>query len=854
VSTDRFTLDVLREGFAAITDEMFVSLQRTAQSPVLYEVLDFGVGIADARGELVSQGNGIAGFLGPLGDVIKATTARVHGLRAGDVIIANDPYSGGGTHLSDVALVRPIFWEQDLIGFAAAKGHWTEVGGKDPGSWTADSTDIYAEGLQLPFVHAYREGVAVPEVRAILAANSRLPEMTLGDLSAQAACLEVAERRLHELCAKFGAGTVVQAMGVILDRSERLARLALTKIPHGTFTASDFTDEDGLGNGPFPVQVQVHISVTGVTCDFTGSHRQVPGPINCTWSGLVSGVRTVFKAITDPAAPATDGWFRPLKIICPAGTIFNARRPAPVAAYFESTEMASDLVWHALAAAFPERLTAGTFVSVCSTSLALTHPDTGEQTLLVEPQPGGWGANAVKDGEHGLVSVGDGETYVIPVEVAEQRYGIRVERFGFDIVEGAGAGRRRGGRGLVREYRILCDEALLTVAWGRHRFPPWGTAGGRDGSCNYVEVLSADGRSAQRFGKASRLPLRRGDLVRLVTGSGGGYGDPRERETELILDDLRNEIITRREAAETYGIRAISRLPIHASSANCRSAALTVSVVSAPRRRCARRASSRSVASATGRNACARWVRNTSAARPSWGSGRRSTRPSRSSRRTIVVIVCLLSRARLAISPIRRPSSSYSGTRIDPYEGRTSGKPAAAKRSASSSFQRWLALASKKPRLSRVNGDGPRMAPVLAVSATGRPAPGGRPLIPPLSLSGHREQLTRGAAKWRRMLSNSRSSDWYCDSNSSSGIPGALNIVKEYALLSSPSAITRVGNRASWSSAGPAYMSMTPLAASASIEKQNSPRPLTTFALPCSYLSSWANSVAQCGRFSIFER
>src|SRR5262249_60231628 len=147
-----------------------------------------------------------------------------------------------------------------------------------------------------------------------------------GPRSAQPACLELAERRLHELCAKFGGGSVVEAMGVILDRSERRARLALTKIPHGTFTASDFTDEDGLGNGPFPVQVQVHISVTGVTCDFTGSHRQVPGPINCTWSGLVSGGRTVFQAITHPAPPATPGWFPPLKILCPAGTTFHARR------------------------------------------------------------------------------------------------------------------------------------------------------------------------------------------------------------------------------------------------------------------------------------------------------------------------------------------------------------------------------------------------------------------------------------------------------------------------------------------------------------------------------------------------
>ncbi len=517
---DRFTLDVLREGFAAITDEMFVSLQRTSQSPIIYEVLDFGVGIADARGELVSQGNGIAGFLGPLGDVITETIARVPDLRPGDVIAANDPYAGGGTHLSDVALVRPVFAGGRLIGFAAAKGHWTEVGGKDPGSWTADSTDVYAEGLQLPFVFAYREGKPVADLAAILAANSRL---------------------------------VATAMQVTLDRSERLARLALGRIPHGVFEAADRTDEDGLGNGPFPVRVRVEISADRVVCDFTGSHPQVPGPINCTWSGLVSGVRTVFKAITDPAEPATDGWFRPLTIICPPGTIFNARRPAPVAAYFEATEMATDLVWRAVAPAFPQ-LTAGSFVSVCSTSLALTHPDTGQPTLLVEPQPGGWGASASQDGEHGLVSVGDGETYVIPVEIAEQRYGIRVERFGLDVVAGAGAGRRRGGRGLVREYRILSDEALLTVAWGRHLFPPWGAAGGRDGSPNYVQVVRAGGHAEPPIGKASRLLLSRGDLVRLVTGTGGGYGDPREREPALVRADLRDGLITAADAAEVYGV------------------------------------------------------------------------------------------------------------------------------------------------------------------------------------------------------------------------------------------------------------------------------------------------------------
>lgn len=551
-TTDRFTTDVLREGFLAIADEMFASLRRTSQSPIIYEVLDFGVGISDPAGELVSQGNGVAGFLGPLGDAITQTLRQVPDLQPGDVIIGNDPYAGGGTHLSDVALVRPVFADGELIAFAAAKGHWTEVGGKDPGSWTADSTDVYQEGLQLPFVRAFRDGAPDPGLLAILAANSRLPAMVTGDLLAQAACLEVAERRLAELCARYGPGVVRAAMAEVLDRSERLAREALRRVPHGVYQASGWTDGDGLGNGPFPVQVRVEVAQSGVTCDFTGSSGQVPGPINCTWSGLVSGVRTVFKAITDPAEPATDGWFRPLRIICPPGTIFTAQRPAPVAAYFESSEMATDLVWQALAPAFPGRLTAGSFLSVCSTSLALTHPDTGEPTLLVEPQPGGWGAAAGQDGEHALVSVGDGETYVIPAEVAEQRYGVRVERFALDITDGAGAGQYRGGRGVAREYRILCDEALLTVAWGRHDFPPWGSGGGRDGSANYVEVVPADGSAPRRLGKAARLPLRRGDLVRLVTGTGGGWGDPALRDPALVRADLAEGLITPRDASETY--------------------------------------------------------------------------------------------------------------------------------------------------------------------------------------------------------------------------------------------------------------------------------------------------------------
>ncbi len=553
MDADRFTLDILREAFLAVADEMFVSLQRTSQSPVVYEVLDFAVGLTDPSGELVSQGNGVAGFLGPLGDAVTAVRETLPQLQPGDVVLTNDPYAGGGTHLSDVAMVRPIFVGDELVAYAAAKAHWTDIGGKNPGSWSSDATEVHQEGLVLPFMRGWRAGRLDPDIVRLVAANSRLPDQAVGDLLAQGACLDVADRRVRDLCSRYGTVTVRSAMREVLERSERLARAALADLPRGVFEAEDLADGDGLGNGPFPVRVRVAIDANGVHCDFTGSHPQVPGPINCTWTGLVSGVRTVFKALTDPREPATDGWFRPLRITCPPGTLFTATRPAPVGAYFESTEIASDLVWRALAEACPERLPAGHFLSVCSTSLTARHPATRQPALLVEPHAGGWGGGEDTDGESGLVSVGDGETYVIPVEVAEQRYGLRVERFAIHQPDTpAGAGRHRGGRGLVREYRILGDDALLTVAMGRHDAVPWGRSGGRDGSPNYVEVVSADGTTSGRFGKVTAKTLQPGDLVRIVTGTGGGWGAPSERPDDLLAEDICDGYVTEADIAAFY--------------------------------------------------------------------------------------------------------------------------------------------------------------------------------------------------------------------------------------------------------------------------------------------------------------
>jgi N-methylhydantoinase B len=550
---DPFTVEIVKDSLVAIGDEMFVALQRTSKSTIIYEVLDFASGLIDATGQLITQGNGVTGFLGTLTFAVRSTLEKfADNLSPGDVIITNDPYSGGGTHLSDVSLVVPIYCDGELVAFAASKAHWTEVGGKDPGSWTTDATEVFQEGLQFPCVKLYEAGRPVQSLIDLIEANVRLPDMTLGDMHAQAASLRLGERRFQELCDKYGLDVVLGSIDALMDYGERMTLLELEKIPPGVYEAEDMIDDDGIGNGPFPVRVKITISPTELVCDFTGTHPQVPGPVNCTETGLHSGVRTMLKAVTGPQIPVNEGCFRPLKIVCPPGTIFSAQRPAPVSTYWETMNYVTDLIWKALAPVVPDRLTAGHFLSVCGVVVAGLHPETGDLFLLVEPQAGGWGAGLDKDGESGLMCVGDGETYLIPIEVAETRYGIVVDQFALDPTE-AGAGRHRGGRGCIRDYRAAVDGLTITATFGRHKFVPWGADGGHDGSRNAVHILYEDGREVV-VGKTARTLLKKGEVARLVTGTGGGWGDPRERSVEDVVEDVIDGYVTLEQAERDYGV------------------------------------------------------------------------------------------------------------------------------------------------------------------------------------------------------------------------------------------------------------------------------------------------------------
>lgn len=553
---DPFTIEIIKDGLNVIGDEMFVSLQRTSKSPIIYEVLDYCCGITDEQGQLLAQGNGVAGFLGTLTFAVHSVLEKfgAEHLRPGDIFITNDPYTGGGTHLSDVSLVMPIFYEGQLVAFSANKAHWTEVGGKDPGSWTTDSTDVFQEGLQFPCVRLFAEGVPNDSLMDMIGANVRTPDMSLGDMWAQVASCRLAGIRFQDLCDKHGLLAVKDAIDILLDYGETMVAQELAKLPAGVFEADDWIDDDGLTSDPHHCQVRVTVTADKFTADFTGSAAQTPGPINCTWTGLVSAVRLIFKALTDPHIPANEGTFRALEVICPPGTVFTAERPAPVSTYWETMIFAADLVWKALAPAVPDRLSAGHFLSVCGDVTFTIHPDTGKPAILVEPNAGGWGASIDQDGEGGLVCVGDGETYIMPLEVTEAIYGIQVDRYAFNTAPG-GEGKYQGGRGLIRDYQILSDRGgFITATFGRHKFMPWGVDGGHDGSMNAVQIRFADGREPVTVGKTARYPLQKGDVARLITGCGGGWGDPAERDKDAVRADLRAGVISLETARDIYSL------------------------------------------------------------------------------------------------------------------------------------------------------------------------------------------------------------------------------------------------------------------------------------------------------------
>jgi len=525
-------------------------MRKTAMSAIIYEVLDLGTGITDANGEIAASGAGIPAFIGVLDKAVKAILRkhRPESIAAGDVFVVNDPYDGGVTHLNDIVLAMPVVVDGGLVAWTATIAHFNDVGGMVPGSLSTDAYEIFQEGVRLPAVKIIEASKPNAAVIAIIKANSRLPAFLEGDLWSSIAAVRIGERRLLELIQKYGKTTFQSAIQHFMDYGEQVSLKALQALPKGRFELAEEQDDRSV------YKVAIEIANDALTIDLTDNPDQVRGPSNASRDGVVVCAQMAFKALCAPEAPANGGSFRPLRVLTRPGSVFDAREPAAIGFYFEVEVRVFDLMLRCLAPHIPNLLPAGGFASICGTVIGGPHPDTGRHYTIVEPQLGGWGAMRGRDGNSAIFSGFHGETFNCPAEVAEARYGLAVERMMLNPEQG-GEGRWRGGKGVEVVYRVRADGNFMTVGYTRSRIPPWGLEGGADGTPNYVEVIRASGKR-ERYSLASGVIVNRNDAIRIVTGNGGGYGDPKERNEALVRDDIRSGYITADRANDVY-----ARLP-----------------------------------------------------------------------------------------------------------------------------------------------------------------------------------------------------------------------------------------------------------------------------------------------------
>jgi N-methylhydantoinase B len=546
-SYDPITTEIIQSSLQAAADEMFAALRHTAMSAIIYEVLDMGTGITDKDGELAGSGAGIPAFVGVLDKTVKRVIQKFDkpgDIEQGDIFITNDPYNGGVTHLNDAILVMPVFSDDEIVAWTANIAHWNDVGGMVPGSMSTNATEIFQEGLILAAIKLFSRGKPIRSVFDILTANCRMPDFLTGDLWAGVASVRVGERRILEIVNKYGKDVFLHAVEEYLDYGERVSLAALKRLPNGTYTLIEEQD-----NGP-ALPVEVNVTDTEFIIDLSGAPDQDKGPFNMSRDETITACQMAFKGITQPDRMANGGTFRPLKVITRYGSIFDPAYPAAQGIYYELTIRLHDLIVRCIAENMPDRLPAGSFASVAGTLFGGIHPDTGRAYAVIEPELGGWGGTPRADGNSGQFCALHGETYNCPAEVAEARYGVTVDYLSFHDEDG-GAGLHRGGKGVRIDYRIKSDNAWLTVAYTRSLVPPWPLRGGCPGSPNHIVVARANG-DQERYSVVSGLTLNTDDVIRVMTGTGAGWGDPLDRPLELIKEDLKNGYITQEQAVKYY--------------------------------------------------------------------------------------------------------------------------------------------------------------------------------------------------------------------------------------------------------------------------------------------------------------
>ncbi|MBM3487121.1 MAG: hydantoinase B/oxoprolinase family protein [Alphaproteobacteria bacterium] len=550
---DPVTTEIVRNGVIAVTEEMKTNLMRTAYNMIIYEALDFTVGLFTAKGETVSIGLGLPTFIRGMGETVRQKLAKfgTDGIAPGDILVTNDAYITG-SHLNHITMTLPIFDGEVLVGFACCMAHWPDVGGTLGGM----TTDIYSEGLQIPILKAYRAGVPNQDLIDIIRNNVRLPDRAMGDWRAQLTAIKTGERRFLELVRRYGRQSVLGGISRIMDLSEAAARARTRTIPDGVYEAESFMDDDGVDVGkPIPIRVKVTVEDDTMTIDLTEVSRQVRGFYN---SGLTTGfscTQVAYKCMTSPTDyPINDGSFRSLTSIVPKGRIVSAVKPAPMRWWMTFPMTIIDTVFKALAPAIPDRVAAGHHADLIIGNINGILPKERRFYLgIMGPQGGGWGAKLTEDGLSATVCLNDGDTHNGPVEQVEAKYPIIIERHAL-IQDSGGAGRHRGGLGIEKIVESRAPMNFGTQV-DRVHCPPWGLAGGLAGFGNKVRLRRA-GKEPEDFSNAKVLAavLREGDATILCSGGGGGFGPPHERPAAHVAEDVRQGYVSIEAAARDYGV------------------------------------------------------------------------------------------------------------------------------------------------------------------------------------------------------------------------------------------------------------------------------------------------------------
>ncbi len=555
MSVDAFTLAVVHGSLIAVARDMKIMTMRTAYTQLWKEQGDLSCCLMDANGDIIAQD--------PNGFPIHVTTMPLQlqgavefigreNLRPGDVLATNDPFIGG-THLPDVLIARPLFHEGELYAYACNRGHWADIGGMGPGSYSPATSDIHQEGIFIPPVKLFEAGRPNPGVLEMIMSNIRNRSIGYGDLRSQYASCETAERRLDALIARYGFETLTAGMSEIITRSEQMTRARIAEFPDGDYHARDCLDGDGRLEDKVWIDVKITIRGSDIIVDLNDSSDHSSGGMNCSYSAAASAVQYAIKSITDPENPPNAGSYKPITVKTRPGSLVDARKPASMIGFGDVCYRVLDATLAAIAGAIGERAIASGSGSTGTAVIAgrRQRADGDQYFTTIELSSGAYGARATRDGMN-AIRYGPGNAGHIPIEADEIENPLFFEAYEI-IPDTGGAGRFRGGNGFVRAFRVEADQAQICLCADRHVTPPPGLFGGEPGATSRY-VLNPGGNDEQVLAsKTPYIDLEPDTLVLVQSAGGGGFGDPRERDPALVADDVKNGYVSEENAAATYG-------------------------------------------------------------------------------------------------------------------------------------------------------------------------------------------------------------------------------------------------------------------------------------------------------------